>query len=325
MVEVPGRRELEEMQDGIENQSLEDIEVTDGKVNLKDMAKVLHALDRRNGQPAEGAAPSPTGDTDTVKSLRESVQVSLGLQRDLLESVVESAKALKELRPAPAPTPAPIVSDAEAIRAQTENDLLKHALSQGADNPLAMRVIEGILGKAPTNGSEDGPWWKEVLGIGFEKLGPTILTLGMAYLNSRAPGAAAMPQNGAPGAPGQTGQLPAGMPPQSQADPSEIMLGQIGQQIHAAIATGMSVYGVEDSVERLIAGFPDSRAAQIAQAIVTQDPKEVCRQLGITGPQGEKWIRDLQDDYRREQEDGDAQENPGEAGPEVMTFGASEG
>src|SRR5262249_52958477 len=158
--QIPGRRELEEMtmQDGESEPPVMET-LPNGGVSLtfKDPNDLKNYFISQNGQPQpQAATPNPTGDAGWAKNLRDTVQVGLGIKDDITKSIMESAMALKELRPAPAVTPAPIVTDDEAIRAQTENDLLKHALSQGADNPLAMRVIEGILGKAPTNGSEEG-------------------------------------------------------------------------------------------------------------------------------------------------------------------------
>jgi hypothetical protein len=93
------------------------------------------------------------------------------------------------------------------------------------------------------------------------------------------------------------------------------MLGQVVQQIAFAIHQGQSVYGVEDTIERLIAGFPDSQAAQQAKLILTRPPAEVVQQLRLPHPKSEAWIKSLQDDF--------ASENNTDEGPQVLTFGDS--
>src|SRR5262249_39372970 len=155
-VQVPGQLALEEMttQDEAEAPVMQTL--PDGKVTLtfKDPNDLKSYFVSQNGQP-EAATPNPSAgfDREALRGLAEGY-------RDLFKQQVDFIRDSRELtsaRPAPAPTAAPAVTDAEAIRAQTENELLKHALSLSGDNPLALKVINGILGEKT---STDGPWWK---------------------------------------------------------------------------------------------------------------------------------------------------------------------
>jgi hypothetical protein len=314
VTEIIGR---DEMMGEVEGDSLP-IETVDGRMvmDLKDVTRLIHTLGGRNGQ-SENAAPNPTAGIDpgAIASLSEGYQAIIGVQTGLVKSMSESMKALAESRPAPAPISAPQdPSTAPAIvEMQTKLKMMEQIIGLSPEKQsLALQMVDRFFGGGEESGG--GISWQQVIKGVVEGLAnsPVAAALLMRLMPQ---GQAPIPQGAAPGAPGQ---LPAPMPAQPAADPSETMLAQVVQQIHFALSQGQSVYGVEDTIERLIAGFPDSRAAQVAQMIVTQPVEEVVKHLGLTQPEAATWVKTLQDDYREEQE----HENPGEAEPEILTFGA---